>query len=526
MPRRAIASGTHAHFPTMPNAKRNLRPILGVTALCASHIAVAECKDDHPLQKLLRKFQRPKPPKPQVVDDFLSPEEAAYLLDRYEFLMKESRSLGYVQNKAAGTSKYRTSRSVRLPPLGDPITFDIERRAAHLAGFNHSYVEDIQMACYEEDELHGLHRDDADAAVNADRAATVLVYLEAPEGGGGETLFTMRELEDERDMKTGKPLNTEDGALKLFRSYCDKPKKHHVVVEPVVGRAVTWRNWLGDDYETFAKSSTHGACPVKKGKKCVIQQWIGRKNKLPLRDERMAAIFTAGADLNYQKPEAGGDDADLPCLSDASAMEGSIVSGLCAGDDNVNMIQLDDGPYSGIGALRISDGGLKAELHPDLVKNGITISFWARDLTVGSAVVALEDQLSLVYTEKGDFKQTFELRANGDKSGELNIYSSGSSEQWYWISISYQQGKKAAVSMFSRGQLDGSVSVELDSCGSNGEMGSSRSTALQIFPSAGEGDGNNATMDVAFVVIHQEILDDEAYVLQLGQQAQRYDKNS
>lgn len=83
-----------AHFPTM--AKRNLRPILGVTALCASHIAVAECKDDHPLQKLLRKFKRPKPPKPQVVDNFLSAKEAAYLLDRYEFLMKESRSVGYV----------------------------------------------------------------------------------------------------------------------------------------------------------------------------------------------------------------------------------------------------------------------------------------------------------------------------------------------------------------------------------------------------------------------------------------------
>ena len=506
-------------------AKRNLPFALGVTALCASQIAVAECIDENPLQKLLHKFKRPKPPKPQVVDNFLSSEEAAYLLNRYEFLMKESRSLGYVKNKAAGTSKYRTSRSVRLPPLGDPITFDIERRAAQLAGFNHSYVEDIQMACYEEDELHGLHRDDADAAVNTDRAATVLVYIEAPEGGGGETLFTMRELEDERDMRTGKPLNTEDGALKLFRSYCDKPKKHHVVVEPVVGRAVTWRNWLGDDFETFAASSTHGACPVKKGKKCVIQQWIGRKNKLPLRDERLAAIFTAGADLNYQKPQAVEDDADLPCLSDASAMEGSIVSGLCAENDHVNMIQLDSGPYSGIGALQISGGGLKAELTSDLIQNGVTVSFWARDLSVGSTVVALEDQLSLVYTDKGDFKQTFELRANGGKSEELKVYGSGSNEQWYWISISYEQGTMAAASIFSRGQLDGSVSVELDSCG-NSEMGSSTTTALQILPSAGEGGGGNTTMDVAFVVIHQEILDDEAYILQLGQQAQRYDKNS
>ncbi len=319
---------------------------LHVSAQWLSYAAIAECRDDVPhLQKLFRKFKRHKPPKPQVVDDFLSPEEAEYLLGRYEFLMKESRSLGYVKNKAAGTSKYRTSRSVRLPPLGDPITFNIERRAADLAGFNHSYVEDIQMACYEEDELHGLHRDDADAAVNADRAATVLVYLEVPEGGGGETLFTMRELEDERDLRTGKPLNTEEGALALFRSYCDKPKKHHVVVEPVVGRAVSWRNWLGDDYETFAKSSTHGACPIKKGKKCVIQQWIGRKNKLPLRDKRVAAIFPFGADINYQKQEIGKGDANISCLCDVSAREGSVIAGMCAVNGASDMVQIEDGPW-------------------------------------------------------------------------------------------------------------------------------------------------------------------------------------
>ena len=149
--------------------KSNMKPrtcrLLHASALWAICATIAECKDD--IWELFRKFKRPKTPKPQMVDDFLSPEEAAHLLDRYEFLMKESRSLGYVKNKAAGTSNYRTSRSVRLPPLGDPITLDIERRAADLAGFNHSYVEDLQMACYEEDELHGLHRDDADAEVNA-----------------------------------------------------------------------------------------------------------------------------------------------------------------------------------------------------------------------------------------------------------------------------------------------------------------------------------------------------------------------
>ena len=502
--------------------------ILYISALwlCA---AVAECKDDAPLlQKLFRKFKRPKPPKPQVVDDFLSPEEAAYLLDRYEFLMKESRSLGYVKNKAAGTSKYRTSRSVRLPPLGDPITFDIERRAADLAGFNHSYVEDIQMSCYEEDELHGLHRDDADAEVNADRAATVLVYLEAPEGGGGETLFTMRELEDERDLRTGKPLNTEEGALALFRSYCDKPKKHHVVLEPVVGRAVTWRNWLGDDYETFAKSSTHGACPIKKGKKCVIQQWIGRKNKLPLRDERVAAIFPFGADINYQKQEVGEGDADLSCLSDASAREGSIIAGMCVVDGSSDMVQVEDGPYAGIGGLRIAEGGVKAELSSSLIRNGVTISFWARDFRPGNTIVALEDHFSLVYTEKRDSSHTFELRGDGGKSEKFKIYSSGLSGEWHWISVSYQQGARVQAWMLTRGPGGGynsSISIKLGACAQ--EESQTNTNSLHIFPLAGENENEHTSMDISFVTIHQEALEETSfqYVEQLGKQAQRYDKN-
>ena len=111
--------------------------------------------------------------------------------------------------------------------------FSIEKRAAELAGFNHSYCEDIQMACYQEGELHGLHRDDANATVNADRAATVLIYLRSPgEGGGGETLFTMKEIERERDLKTGGPLTSEDGALDLFKLYCEKPKNNMIVVAP------------------------------------------------------------------------------------------------------------------------------------------------------------------------------------------------------------------------------------------------------------------------------------------------------
>uniref|UniRef100_A0A7S0AIR1 Uncharacterized protein n=1 Tax=Minutocellus polymorphus TaxID=265543 RepID=A0A7S0AIR1_9STRA len=124
----------------------------------------------------------------------------------------------------------------------------------------------------------------------------------------------------------------------------------------------------------------------------------------------------------------------------------------------------------------------------------------------------------------GDLKQIFELRANGGKSEELKIYSSGLSDQWYWVSVSYRQGERATASIFSQGQLDGSASIKLDSCASDESLSNMK---LQIFAFASE-DGSEAnSTDISFVVIHQEILnDDSQYILQLGQQAQRYDKNS
>ena len=137
-----------------------------------------------------------------------------------------------------------------MPPLGDPLIFDIERRAANLAGnYNHSQSEDFQVACYDPGQYYGLHRDDADVVglpSAKDRVATVLIYLQSPEEGG-ETLFTRR-------------LNTEAGALKLFKFYCNKPRKKFVVVSPAVGTAVTWPNWYGKSNDQFASRSTHGAC--------------------------------------------------------------------------------------------------------------------------------------------------------------------------------------------------------------------------------------------------------------------------
>ena len=151
----------------------------------------------------------------------------------------------------------------------------------------------------------------------------------------------------------------------------------------------------------------------------------------------------------------------------------------------------------------------------------------------GNTIVSLEDHFSLFYTEEGDSKQTFELRADGGKSEKFKIYSSGLSGEWHWISVSYQQGARVQAWMFTRGPGGGynnSISIKLDACAQNVSIPNS---ALHMFPSAtreneNENENEHTSIDISFVVLHQEALEENRfqYLLQLGQQAQRYDKNS
>ena len=128
--------------------------------------------------------------------------------------------------------------------------------------------------------------------------------------------------------------------------------------------------------ENFAKDSTHGACPVGEGEKCVIQQWISRSKKLPLRDERLAAIFPCGADNSYRKildadQRHGNDNKDSDdkyCMKDLSAKQGAYASQLCliqestqhqqSGNELDRTVVNNDkqGPYVGVGALRVAKG--------------------------------------------------------------------------------------------------------------------------------------------------------------------------
>ena len=93
---------------------------------------------------------------------------------------------------------------MRLPPIGDPLIVDIEKRAADVTGFHHEHSEDFQLACYNDDELYGLHRDDADdqggRVRSANRAATVLIYLHSPDYRAEKLKLSSRDVHLKRNV--------------------------------------------------------------------------------------------------------------------------------------------------------------------------------------------------------------------------------------------------------------------------------------------------------------------------------------
>jgi Rps23 Pro-64 3,4-dihydroxylase Tpa1-like proline 4-hydroxylase len=515
-------------------------------------------------------------PSPRVIDEFLSIEEAAQLIERYTPLLQQKSGFLNSKGQLNRASKYRSSSTVRVPPLGDPLMLSVERRAADAAQTRpHAYCEDFQLACYESGELYGLHRDDDnDEKRSADRIATVLVYLEAPElsQGGGETLFTHRSMEEES-------LKTEQGALKLFQSYCNRPKRKHQSVEPVVGRAVTWQNWYPNEKNetTFARQSTHGACPVREGpgRKCVIQQWIGKSKMDPLREECVAGIFPLGADFSYRDLLGGHTAADGTCVKDVSARGGLMIPSVCLGSSSSSergrILPLDatEGPLQGVGAIQISGYGayVSAPVSWMPIDTGsLTVSFWARKVPEGTALFSLRSPASEAFiqvrylgkSEAG--KGVYELRVpSTGESKTLEIVYWGSTDDWFWYSLAYDAvkgetsfsvysskhhmgtehigmgecGKAYTVATCNGAKLDAVRLLELPlatrTCGVNGMSDSEGKAAgapgekVAFVAPSEDSTPPPPSADLSFLIFHNEARTNESAVLALSKQARRYD---
>lgn len=555
------------------------RNIAAAFFLCC--VCPVYCDNNEFLKRLVRKSQQllmnkiikrhHAEPGPIIVPIFVSNEEAEAILQRYEHLLRPSAHVMSAQVRS--NDKYRTSKSVRLPPIGDPLIVDIEKRAADLTGFHHEHSEDFQLACYNDDELYGLHRDDADdqggRVRSANRAATVLIYLHSPDSGG-ETLFTRRPLEEERDLDTKRKLNTQDGALKLFRSYCNKPRKHHVLVPATKGTAVYWKNWYGGENnntnstDKFATQSTHGACPVKSGKKCVIQVWISKdRDSNPLRDRRVAAIFPSGADVSFQRAVSGKSvlAKEKICYNDTSARFGKVVSELCfvTISTDAQLVQLgmeENNPYIGVGAWRIASGELQATLPANLL-DGFTVSFWVRGLDEDSTIlsIAVDDigdaEENVVKSKHtSDLFQAIVKKVDGGRMlievSSINSHTSTVEieklDEWMWMSFSISREGEMKLHIYDKktGRLIGQTTLQGQSlaenrsiCPEESALPSSRKNniTMTLFSQpvrASNSDGSKVafapikTVDLSFIIMHETILSSDE-ISALRKQVRRYD---
>ena len=402
---------------------------------------------------------------------------------------------------------------------------------------NHKHCEDFQLACYNEDELFGLHRDDTDKQ-SMHRGATVLVYLSSP-SKGGETLFTNKALENESDLDTGKPLTTQDGALKLFRHYCLKPKKEFTVVSPKVGRAVSWRTWNNDK---FVKDSTHGACPPLKGKKCVIQQWLYRNKIHPLRNPNVAAIFPAGADSRYRSKDyyavLSSTGQIRNCIFDVStSKKQSVISNLCIhnkeADEKQILFQLNEyeyGPHTGISSLRIKSP-LVSSLPLRFIQSSFTVSFHAANLPPNSILISLGTFVTVTFLGRTDEGLTFEIRANSSIK-KISFFHWGSDTDWFWYSFTYHHisnlssfsvcsdRKRLGFGTFINKITDIEEEVNLEllripsqECQSQGAF---------VSPKCDD----DVFVDISFIIFHSTVIEDEKELLSLSRQAMRYDINT
>ena len=197
-----------------------------------------------------------------------------------------------------------------------------------------------------------------------------------------------------------------------------------------------------------------------------------KSKKLPLRDERVVAIYPAGADASFDKKDAedeegalvlarggnGSEEDGSACFSDVSSRTGTSISQLCfvPSCDDARLVRLDtEGPYSGVGAWRITAGRFEADVPLQQLLSdggGLTVSFWARGMDVGTVLFDLKmasskeditgtsSSFSAVVIETEQSKQVVELRSDSDQTSLLEIDKRGCNmpmdEKWLWISSS------------------------------------------------------------------------------------------
>lgn len=176
----------------------------------------------------------------QIIDNFVTAEEAGYLIETARGQLKRSGVIvkGDVVFDAGRTSAHAVMFHRYRQ---DPRILPIIARGAMLAGVPPENAEQIYVSRYQSGELYHGHYDVSDDFKTSHRLCTILVYLnEMNEQQGGATYF--------RDL--------------------------NVAIRPKTGRAVCWTNTNPDG--SIHRETLHAALPPvgEETEKWVIQLWF------------------------------------------------------------------------------------------------------------------------------------------------------------------------------------------------------------------------------------------------------------
>jgi prolyl 4-hydroxylase len=129
----------------------------------------------------------------RVLEDFVTPEQCAYLIDTFGSKCEQSKVVNPQNGQSAEAQpKWRTSTSALMYQSGgDPVVLQITEKVARMCQLPASHVEVLQLVRYENGQQYTPHRDYFEPNFKGqNRIFTVLVYLTGlAHGEGGRTIF-------------------------------------------------------------------------------------------------------------------------------------------------------------------------------------------------------------------------------------------------------------------------------------------------------------------------------------------------
>jgi hypothetical protein len=225
--------------------------------------------------------------------NFLSHDECDIIREKGLPSLKPSKTdAGHHEKVRSSTSYFFSQEQER----STPAIMAAKHRAAAISHTTLEYQEELQMQHYKAPRQGGKQKDfyipHFDWIPSRPRVATVLIYLEEPEKGG-ETIFPfVRHNSSARNAQLYTREQAEPLTLNMWNAgACTAEDKDFpwLRVRPQKGGAVLFYNIHPDN--TLDALSIHGSCPVLKGQKTVLQQWLSTIWMAPIYTQGMRALW-------------------------------------------------------------------------------------------------------------------------------------------------------------------------------------------------------------------------------------------